>query len=122
MKNYKVTVNGQVYDVAVESVDANQDAAFLPQNAPGAASEAQQTPVEASSVGKGTEVAAPMPGVILDVKVAQGAEVKAGDTIVVLEAMKMENEIVAPCDGKVTSILVKKGDTVNSNDILATVG
>lgn len=121
MKNYKITVNGQVYDVAVESVDADQQVAVAPKGVSQPAAAVKAAP-QAPSVGAGTEVAAPMPGTILDVKVSQGADVKAGDTIVVLEAMKMENDIVAPCDGKVTSLLVKKGDTVNSNDILATVG
>ena len=64
---------------------------------------------------------APMPGNILDVKVAAGASVKAGDVLVILEAMKMENEIVAPQDGTVASINVHKGDTVNSGDTLVSM-
>ena len=63
----------------------------------------------------------PMPGNILDVKVAAGASVKAGDVLVILEAMKMENEIVAPQDGTVASINVNKGDTVNSGDVLVSM-
>ena len=59
---------------------------------------------------------APMPGNILDVRVAEGAAVKKGDVLVILEAMKMENEIMAPQDGVVTGLSVRKGDTVNSND------
>ena len=66
-------------------------------------------------------VKAPMPGNILDVKVAAGASVKAGDVLVILEAMKMENEIVAPQDGTVASINVNKGDTVNSGDVLVSM-
>ena len=64
---------------------------------------------------------APMPGNILDVKVAAGASVKAGDVLVILEAMKMENEIVAPQDGTVASVNVNKGDTVNSGDVLVSM-
>ena len=66
-------------------------------------------------------VKAPMPGNILDVKVAAGASVKAGDVLVILEAMKMENEIVAPQDGTVASVNVHKGDTVNSGDTLVSM-
>ena len=66
-------------------------------------------------------VKAPMPGNILDVKVAAGASVKAGDVLVILEAMKMENEIVAPQDGTVASVNVNKGDTVNSGDVLVSM-
>lgn len=72
-------------------------------------------------VGEGAKVEAPMPGTILEVKVAVGDTVKAGQPVVVLEAMKMENDIVAPVDGKVTSIVVKKGDAVNSGDVMATI-
>ena len=75
---------------------------------------------EAGAAGA-VAVKAPMPGNILDVKVAAGASVKAGDVLVILEAMKMENEIVAPQDGTVASINVNKGDTVNSGDVLVSM-
>lgn len=107
MKRFNITVNGTAYDVTVDEVAAG--AAPTP------------APAAAPAKGEGAEVNAPMPGTILDVKVAQGATVKAGDVIVILEAMKMENEIVAPVDGTVSSILVNKGDTVNSNDVIATI-
>ena len=67
-------------------------------------------------------VKAPMPGNILDVKVAAGASVKAGDVLVILEAMKMENEIFAPCDGTVSSVAVSKGAAVNPGDVLCVIG
>ena len=75
---------------------------------------------EAGAAGA-VAVKAPMPGNILDVKVAAGASVKAGDVLVILEAMKMENEIVAPQDGTVASVNVNKGDTVNSGDTLVSM-
>ncbi len=58
--------------------------------------------------GSGETVSSPMPGTILDVKVAAGQAVKSGDILVILEAMKMENEIFAPCDGTVSSVAVSK--------------
>ena len=64
---------------------------------------------------------APMPGNILDVRVAPGDSVKAGDTLLILEAMKMENEISAPQDGTIATIDVRKGDTVSSGDLLVTM-
>ena len=67
-------------------------------------------------------VKAPMPGNILDVKVAAGASVKAGDVLVILEAMKMENEIFAPCAGTVSSVAVAKGAAVNPGDVLCVIG
>ncbi|MBC5787537.1 biotin/lipoyl-containing protein [Clostridium facile] len=116
MKRFNITVNGTAYDVTVDEVAAGA----APAPAPKAAAPAP-APAAAPAKGEGAEVNAPMPGTILDVKVAQGATVKAGDVIVILEAMKMENEIVAPVDGTVSSILVNKGDTVNSNDVIATI-
>lgn len=62
----------------------------------------------------GEVVAAPMPGNILSVNVAQGAAVKSGDILVILEAMKMENEILAPRDGTVAQVVVTKGATVDT--------
>lgn len=64
------------------------------------------------------DIKAPMPGLILDVLVEQGATVKEGDYLVVLEAMKMENTLTAPRDGVVKSISVKQGETVNKNQLL----
>ena len=55
---------------------------------------------------------APMPGHVLDVKVAPGAEVAAGAVLVVLEAMKMEHSLAAPWAGTVKSVSVKPGDRV----------
>ncbi len=59
-------------------------------------------------------IAAPMPGKVVEVKIAVGDEVKKGQAIVVLEAMKMQNELFAPLDGKVKEVRVKAGDTVES--------
>jgi len=64
------------------------------------------------------DVCAPMPGLILDVVVAEGDEVKAGDKLFVLEAMKMENIIKSPNNGKIKSVIIAKGDSVNSGQKL----
>ena len=133
MKRFNVTVNGKAYDVAVEEVDGLAPAVTAPiaaapapavQAAPQVAAPApvkEPAPVASATAGEGTEINAPMPGIILDVKVSVGDVVKRGQAVVVLEAMKMENDIVATCDGKITSILVNKGDSVNSSDPLVTI-
>ena len=72
--------------------------------------------------GSGETVSSPMPGTILDVKVAAGQAVKSGDILFILEAMKMENEIFAPCDGTVSSVAVSKGAAVNPGDVLCVIG
>ena len=72
------------------------------------------------SAGAST-VVAPLPGTILDVKVAPGQAVKTGEIVIIMEAMKMETEVVAAADGVVDSILVKKGDAVDTDATLITL-
>ena len=120
MKYYNITVNGVAYSVSVEETAAGAAPVAAP--AAPAAPKAPAAPAAAPAGAAGAvAVKAPMPGNILDVKVAAGASVKAGDVLVILEAMKMENEIVAPQDGTVASINVNKGDTVNSGDVLVSM-
>ena len=69
----------------------------------------------------GEKITAPMPGTILDVKVANGQAVKKGDILMILEAMKMENEILAPCDGTVNGVSVAKGATVETGAVLCAI-
>ena len=66
-------------------------------------------------------VVSPLPGVVVDVKVAACDVVKAGQTVAVLEAMKMENDILAECDGVVASVDVKNGDSVLEGAVLLTI-
>ena len=118
MKNYRITVNGTAYDVAVEELGAGAAPAAVAAPAPvAAAAPAPAAPAAAGSI----EVAAPMPGKILNVKAGVGTAVKKGDVILILEAMKMENDVVAPEDGTVASINVSAGDAVEAGDVLATL-
>ncbi len=114
MKKYRVNVNGSLYEIEVEEMDASAVSA-----AP-AAPAAPKAPVAAAPAA-GAQVKAPMPGNILDVKVQAGQVVKKGDVLVILEAMKMENEIQAPCDGKITGMNVRKGDTVETQALICTI-
>jgi len=63
-------------------------------------------------------IKAPMPGLVLNILVAEGADVKKGDALLVLEAMKMENILKSPADAKVKKVSVKKGVAVEKNQIL----
>ena len=70
------------------------------------------------AAGKVNNVKAPMPGLIIDMKVKVGDSVKAGDQLLILEAMKMENILKSAGEGVVKSVKVKKGDTVEKNQVL----
>ena len=111
-----VTVNGAAYKVEMENVPATpaapaataNPAAQARQDAP-AAAPAKPAPAPA---GAGKAITSPLPGVIIEVSVKEGQAVKAGQKVAVIEAMKMENEIQASSDGTVTAVLVNKGDSV----------
>ncbi|MBE5953607.1 MAG: biotin/lipoyl-binding protein [Lachnospiraceae bacterium] len=124
MKNYRITVNGTAYDVAVEELGAGAVATAPVAAAPVAAAPtpapAPAAPAASGSAGS-VVVSSPMPGKILSVKASVGQAVKKGDVILVLEAMKMENEVVAPEDGTVASINVAANDSVEAGDTLATL-
>lgn len=124
MKNYTITVNGNVYDVTVEEgassgapVSQAAPRAAAPKKAPAPKAEAPKASGAAGSI----KVNAPMPGKIVAVKANPGDKVSRGQVILVLEAMKMENDIVAPEDGTVASVNVAVGSSVESGETIATL-
>lgn len=123
MKNYRITVNGTAYDVAVEELGgsaAPAAAAPIAATPAPAAAPAPAAPAAGGAAGS-ISVSAPMPGKILAVKANVGQAVKKGDVVLILEAMKMENEVVAPEDGTIASINVAVGSAVEAGDTLATL-
>lgn len=123
MKNYTITVNGNVYDVTVEEKNGTQAApVYTPQQAaPVTAAPAAPT-APAASAGTGSiKVEAGAAGKVFKVEAAVGQSVAAGDTVVILEAMKMEIPVVAPEAGTIASIDVAVGDSVNAGAVLATL-
>ena len=116
MKNYRITVNGVAYDVAVEELGAGEASA-----APVSTPAAVPAPAKTSGSAGAVKITAPMPGKIVAVKAQAGASVKKGDAVLVLEAMKMENEICAAQDGVIASVEVAVGDMVEGGDVLATM-
>lgn len=132
MKYYKITVNGIVYEVAVEETTGMAPAPVAPvlpaPIMPKTEIEKKEEPkaepvVQLQTAGRdgSIKLEAPMPGKVLSIKVGVGQAVTRGDVILVLEAMKMENEIVASASGVVASINVTAGDTVESGSLLATL-
>ena len=119
MKNYTITVNGNVYDVTVEETGSTSASKSAPKRV--------ATPVAApaakpASTGAGcVKVEAGAAGKVFKIDAKVGDSVKKGDTLLVLEIMKMETPVVAPQDGTVASIDVAVGDQVESGALLATL-
>ena len=122
MKNYTITVNGNVYDVTVEETGSTSGAAAPRRKAakPAAALAAAAAP--AASAGAGSiKIEAGAAGKVFKIEKKVGDAVKKGDAVLVLEIMKMETPVVAPEDGTVASIDVAVGDAVESGALLATL-
>ena len=144
MKQYKLKINGNDYDVTIGSVVG--DIAHVTVNGKDYKVEIQkekqkieltdvQRPAPSSTSsfvnpvnrktresGDGRHIESPLDGTILAVKVKEGQAVKAGQTVAILEAMKMENEIQAEFDGIVTSVNVEKGEHVALGTPIITIG
>jgi len=143
MKEYKYTINGNIYEVSIGDIDDSKvnvvvngedftvemekqeepekKKPVLGKPAAEPSDAAADAPAADKAVNKNNAVKAPLPGVITDVKVAVGDEVQVGDTLVVLEAMKMANAIQAEKAGRVTAVCVKIGESVMEDDALVVV-
>ncbi len=118
----KVTVNGAEYTVEWEKpVEEKPVVKVQPVAAKPATTAAAPAAAPVAAPVNGHAIKTPLPGVIIDVKVNVGDTVKKGDTVVVLEAMKMENNINADRDGKVTAVQIVKGDTVADGAVLIVI-
>lgn len=102
-RNYTVKVNGNSYKINIETP--------LDQLI-------KEMGLSLGNASVEDEVLAPMPGIILEVNVADGDEVKQGDYLCVLEAMKMENALTAPRDAVIKAVNIAKGDTVDKGKLL----
>jgi len=98
-----IRVNGHTYKVDVE----DQFDILL-----------KQLGLDNLTANKVAEIKAPMPGLVLNVRVSEGEEIKKGDNLLILEAMKMENILKSSTDGVIKKVLVKQGDKVEKNQIL----
>ena len=136
MKEYKLKINGNQYDVVINAVEGNvadvtvngvshkveiEDTAAQAQAASPVQAIKTAAPKAAAPAG-GKTVSSPLPGIIVEVSVQEGQAVKSGDKLAVLEAMKMENEILAEFDGTVNAIHVSKGDSVLEGAKIVTIG
>lgn len=123
MKNYTITVNGNVYDVTVEENGAGAAPAARPvaAAAPAAAPKAVPAAPKAAAGAGSIQVKAGAAGKVFKIEASVGQSVQAGDPVVIIEAMKMEIPVVAPEAGTVASIDVAVGDAVEAGAVLATL-
>lgn len=112
MKNYRVNVNGNEYQIAIELID-EAEAKVAPA--------VKAAPSVSAAPADGEKITSPMPGNILSVNVTSGDTVKKGQVLMVLEAMKMENEIMSPIDGTIASVNTTKGAAVESGALLCVI-
>jgi len=134
VRTFNVFIDGDYYEVDVDPVGGSPSISVSPpvtaaapspvqpplaQPAAGPA-KAPEKPAPAVAVD-GTQVLAPMPGMVIRYLVKEGDKVKAGDPLLILEAMKMQNNVPAPADGVVKSIKFDPGASVNTNDVLAVI-
>lgn len=121
MKNYTITVNGNVYDVTVEETGSTSAPAAAPRRAAAPVAAPAAPKAAASGAAGSVKIEAGAAGKVFKIEAKPGQAVKKGDTILILEIMKMETPVVAPQDGTVASIEVSVGDSVESGALLATL-
>jgi biotin carboxyl carrier protein len=142
MKEYKYTINGNKYEVAIgdiidnvatltvngEEFKVEMEREAEPEKkkpvvraASAAAEPASAAPASGAAVNKANAVKAPLPGVITEILVEVGQTVEAGQNVIVLEAMKMANNLQAEKSGKVTAICVQVGQSVMEDDALVVI-
>ncbi len=124
VRKFRIRVNGTVYEVEAEEIQAQgtplaePPAQHVPAPQPVVQAEVVRKPAAAVLQNGETVIEAPLPGTVLDVKVEDGGLVEIGQVLVILEAMKMENEVTSPVAGRVTGLKVHKGSAVDANQVL----
>ena len=119
MLNYVQAMPTQAPPVAAAPMAQTAPPPVAPAAAPPVA-EPEPTPPEAPAAS-GTQMLAPMPGLIIRYEKELGDSVSEGEAVVVLEALKMENALPAPVSGIIKAINYKSGDTVSKNDVLCVI-
>jgi len=141
MKEYKYTINGNKYEVAIgeivdniatltvngEEFKVEMEKQAEPEKkkpvvrAAAASGEASDAAADGAAVNKAGALKSPLPGVITEILVEVGQEVQAGDNVIVLEAMKMANNLQAEKSGKVAAICVQVGQSVMEDEPLVVI-
>jgi biotin carboxyl carrier protein len=108
--NQEVLVEGRPYRTRLEVISSDLDLDAV-----------ERSPTDSASMASPARVTAPLPGVLVEVRVSPGDHVSQGDLIAVLESMKMHIELSAPHDGVVRSLTACAGREVNLGEELAVI-
>ena len=124
-RNFKITVNGTEYDVAVEEL-TDGATQIMPRYTPAPVAAVSAAPAaiavpKAAPAAAGCAQVAQMGGIVTQILVKQGQSVNEGDKIAELEAMKMKVPVTATCSGTVSAIHVAVGDAVEGGQALLTI-
>jgi len=122
---YSLLVNGRSYEVRVVQtgtmIEVTHHGATLPVEVRHPLEKFVQSSLHAAGMG-GETIAAPMPGIVVTVRVRPGERVEPGQSVAVIEAMKMQNELLAHRGGVVTEVLVSERATVGAGQVLLKLG
>lgn len=126
MKKLRVTIEGKVYEVLVETIDdhgkstavaPSQPVSAAPAAAPVSAAPVS-APVARPAAGGAGDVTSPLAGKIVSIDVKVGDTVAEGAQVATIEAMKMNTYIFAPKAGKVAEVLASAGEGVEEGTVL----
>ena len=122
---YSLLVNGRSHEVRVspagQGVEVTLHGVRLPVEVRHPLEKMVQATKRAAGGGEGETVAAPMPGLIVAMRVRPGETVAAGQAVAVVEAMKMQNELSARRGGIVSEVLVGERDAVSAGQPLVRI-
>ncbi len=120
----RVEVNGQPYDVFFSRpAKPGQPVAITQAAETQTPAVVKKSETRAEPILPGQEyIVAPIPGLILEIKVKVGDIVTAGQVVAILEAMKMENSLTSHVSGTIKEIRIDKGSEVSTGDVVMIVG
>jgi len=113
---YSLLIGGKSYEVRVATgatgLEVTLDGATVPVEVRHPLEKLLQSSQSAHRATSGEVVAAPMPGLVVALRVKPGDRVAAGQAVAVVEAMKMQNELLARHGGVVSEVLVTERASV----------
>jgi len=113
---YSLLIAGKSYEVRVspgsQGLDVTLDGVTVPVEVRHPLEKLVQASQQAHRVTHGETVTAPMPGLVVALRVKRGDRVEAGQAVAVVEAMKMQNELSARHGGVVSEVLVAERASV----------